>query len=115
MGERLAVVAEGLRKRYGDHHALDGFDLTVAQGTVCGLLGPNGAGKTTAIRILATLLRHDEGHARVAGFDVARQAMDVKRRIGLVAQPPAVDETLPGQQTVEMSGRLFPLGARAAR
>ena len=57
-------------KRYGEHRALDGFDLTVPAGTVCGLLGPNGAGKTTAVRILTTLLRADGGPRRVAGADV---------------------------------------------
>jgi ABC-2 type transport system ATP-binding protein len=115
MGDRLAVVAEGLRKRYGDHQALDGFDLAVAEGTVCGLLGPNGAGKTTAVRILATLLRHDSGRAEVAGFDVACQAVEVKRKIGLVGQQAAVDEILTGRQNLEMFGRLFHLPARQAR
>ncbi|HET8788639.1 MAG TPA: ATP-binding cassette domain-containing protein, partial [Actinomycetes bacterium] len=62
----LPVLAEGLRKRYGRANALDGFDLAVAEGSVCGLLGPNGAGKTTAVRILTTLLRPDAGRARVA-------------------------------------------------
>lgn len=56
-----AIEAEGLRKRYGDTHALAGLDLAVPAGTVCGLLGPNGAGKTTAVRILTTLLRPDGG------------------------------------------------------
>ncbi|TCO61021.1 ATP-binding cassette domain-containing protein [Actinocrispum wychmicini] len=115
MHNRLAVAAEGLRKRYGDHQALDGFDLTVAEGTVCGLLGPNGAGKTTAVRILATLLRFDGGRAEVAGFDVARQAVQVKRKIGLVGQQTAVDEILTGRQNLEMFGRLFHLSTRDAR
>ena len=65
-----AIEAEGLVKTYGDQQALDGFDLVVPAGSVCGLLGPNGAGKTTAVRILATLLRPDGGRARVAGADV---------------------------------------------
>ncbi|MEV4313337.1 ATP-binding cassette domain-containing protein [Actinocrispum sp. NPDC049592] len=115
MADQLAVHAEGLRKRYGDHQALDGFDLAVGQGTVCGLLGPNGAGKTTAVRILATLLRHDGGHAVVAGFDVAKQPIEVKKKIGLVGQQAAVDEILTGRQNLEMFGRLFHLGARRAR
>src|ERR1700734_918368 len=68
------VVAEGLRKRFKHTEALRGLDLTVAAGTVCGLLGPNGAGKTTAVRILATLTRPDSGRARVAGYDVVRDA-----------------------------------------
>jgi ABC-2 type transport system ATP-binding protein len=115
MGDRLAVVAEGLRKRYGDHQALDGFDLAVPEGTVCGLLGPNGAGKTTAVRILATLLRYDSGRAEVGGFDVARQAIEVRRKIGLVGQQAAVDEILTGRQNLEMFGRLFHLSSREAR
>jgi ABC-2 type transport system ATP-binding protein len=109
------IVAEGLRKRYGDTRALDGLDLAVPEGTVCGLLGPNGAGKTTAVQILTTLLRPDRGRARVAGFDVAGQPAQVRRRIGLVGQHAAVDEMLSGRQNLEMFGRLYHLDAAAAR
>jgi ABC-2 type transport system ATP-binding protein len=111
----LAVAAEGLRKRYGDKNALDGFNLSVPQGTVCGLLGPNGAGKTTSVRILATLLKLDEGRATVAGYDVATQAAQVRHRIGLVGQNAAVDEVLSGYQNLVMFGRLYHLGKAAAR
>ncbi|MFF8610284.1 ATP-binding cassette domain-containing protein [Streptomyces sp. NPDC015346] len=109
-----AIVVEGARKRYGDKRALDGLDLVVGGGTVHGLLGPNGAGKTTTVRILATLLRHDEGLVRVAGFDVRTHAADVRRRIGLLGQHAAVDEELGGRQNLEMFGRLYHLGARRA-
>ncbi|MEU6409258.1 ATP-binding cassette domain-containing protein [Microbispora sp. NPDC046933] len=110
-----AVVAEGLRKRYGDTPALDGLDLAVGEGTVHGLLGPNGAGKTTAVRILTTLLRPDGGTARVAGFDVVRRAADVRRSIGLVGQHAALDEVLSGRQNLVMFGRLHHLRPAAAR
>ncbi|WP_280236929.1 ATP-binding cassette domain-containing protein [Nocardia cyriacigeorgica] len=110
-----AVVAEGLRKRYGDKNALDGFDLAVRRGTVHGLLGPNGAGKTTAVRILSTLIRLDGGWATVAGLHVAHQALEVRSRIGLTGQYAAVDEVLTGRQNLEMFGRLFHLGGRRAR
>ncbi|MEU3749136.1 MULTISPECIES: ATP-binding cassette domain-containing protein [Streptomyces] len=116
-----AVLAEGLSKRYGKKrrddvtHALDGFDLAVRPGTVHGLLGPNGAGKTTAVRILATLLKADGGRAEVAGVDVARDPRAVRARIGLVGQFAAVDEGLTGRQNLELFGRLFHLGGRAAR
>ncbi|MGC5286399.1 ATP-binding cassette domain-containing protein [Micromonospora sp. DT231] len=110
-----AIVAEGLRKRYRDRYALDGFDLRVRPGTVCGLLGPNGAGKTTSVRILSTLLRLDEGRAEVAGFDVTRQPDQVRYRIGLVGQHPALDEALSGRQNLVLFGRLFHLGRRRAR
>jgi len=115
MTETPAVVAEGLRKRYGATRALDGFDLTVPAGTVYGLLGPNGAGKTTAIRILSTLLRFDAGRARVAGYDVVRQADLVRAAIGLTGQYAAVDEVLSGRQNLVLFGRLHHLPARTAR
>ena len=105
-----AVVAEGLLKRYGETTALDGLDLEVGEGSVCGLLGPNGAGKTTAVRVLATLLRPDGGRAEVAGFDVVRQAAEVRYRIGLAGQHAAVDEVLTGHQNLAMFGRLYHLG-----
>ncbi|MER8045655.1 ATP-binding cassette domain-containing protein [Streptomyces sp. NPDC094032] len=109
-----AILVEGARKRYGDKAALDGLDLAVPRGTVHGLLGPNGAGKTTTVRVLATLLRHDEGQVRVAGFDVRRQAGEVRRRIGLLGQHAALDEELSGRQNLEMFARLHHLGARRA-
>jgi ABC-2 type transport system ATP-binding protein len=111
----LPVLAEGLRKRYGRASALDGFDLAVDEGTVCGLLGPNGAGKTTAVRILTTLLRPDGGRARVAGFDVVGQAAQVRYRIGLLGQQTAVDEVLSGRQNLVLFGRLHHLGTRLAQ
>ncbi|MFD8776090.1 ATP-binding cassette domain-containing protein [Streptomyces sp. NPDC055817] len=110
-----AIIVEGARKRYRDKWALDGLDLTVARGTVHGLLGPNGAGKTTAVRAMTTLLRVDEGRVEVAGYDVRRQAREVRRRIGLLGQHAAVDEELGGWQNLEMFGRLHHLGARRAR
>jgi ABC-2 type transport system ATP-binding protein len=111
----VAIRAEGLVKRYGDHRALDGFDLTVAAGTVCGLLGPNGAGKTTAVRILTTLLHADDGAAEVAGADVRADAETVRHRIGLSGQEPAVDEILSGRQNLVLFGRLNGLTKAAAR
>ncbi|MCP2167668.1 ABC transporter ATP-binding protein [Goodfellowiella coeruleoviolacea] len=114
-GPPEGIRASGLRKRYGDRIALDGFDLSVRPGTVCGLLGPNGAGKTTAVRILTTLLRPDSGEVFVAGFDAVRHPRQVRYRIGLVGQNASVDEILTGRQNLEMFGRLGHLTARAAR
>jgi ABC-2 type transport system ATP-binding protein len=110
-----AVLAEGLRKRFRKTEALRGVDLVVEQGTVCGLLGPNGAGKTTMVRILTTLLRPDAGRARVAGFDVLKQADQVRYRIGLAGQYAAVDELLTGRANLEMVGRLYHIPGRQAR
>ncbi|USQ82705.1 ATP-binding cassette domain-containing protein [Streptomyces phaeoluteigriseus] len=110
-----AITVEDVRKRYGDKHALDGLDLTVARGTVQGVLGPNGAGKTTLVRILSTLLRPDSGRVEVAGHDVVRRAREVRLRIGLLGQHAALDEELGGRQNLELFGRLHHLGARRAR
>ena len=114
MADHPAIKAEGLRKHYGDKHALDGFDLHVPPGTVCGLLGPNGAGKTTAVRILTTLLRADGGHAEVAGIDVMAHPDEVAPTIGLSGQEPAVDEILTARQNLVLFGRLNGLATRAA-
>ncbi|MEU0516707.1 ATP-binding cassette domain-containing protein [Streptosporangium sp. NPDC006007] len=104
---RYAIQAEGLVKRYGETVALDGVDLAVPQGRLLGVLGPNGAGKTTAVRILATLLRPDGGTASVGGFDVIRQAHQVRSLIGLTGQYASVDEMLTGVENLVMIGRLL--------
>src|ERR687886_2336132 len=111
----VAVLAEGLQKRYGRTWALRGVDLAVERGTICGLLGPNGAGKTTAVRILTTLLSPDAGRAEVAGLDVVRQAGELRSRIGLTGQYAAVDEYLTGRENLEMVGRLYHLSKKQAR
>ncbi|MFC4053993.1 ATP-binding cassette domain-containing protein [Actinomadura syzygii] len=109
-----AILATGVRKKYGTKQALDGLDLAVPAGMVYGLLGPNGAGKTTAVRILSTLVRLDGGRAEVAGIDVAARPRQVRRRIGLAGQHAALDEVLTGRQNLRMFGRLFHLGKRRA-
>jgi ABC-2 type transport system ATP-binding protein len=81
----------GLVKRFGDTAALDGVTFRVERGEIVGFLGPNGAGKSTTLRILSTFLTQDEGVARVAGFDVLREAMDVRRRIGYLPEHPPLD------------------------
>ena len=114
-----AIEAEGLvkvyRSRSHEVRALDGVDLEVQEGTVLGLLGPNGAGKTTTVRILATLLKADEGRASVGGLDVARDAQGVRKLIGLSGQYAAVDENLTGRENLWMFGRLYQLPSAEAR
>ncbi|GAA4675910.1 ATP-binding cassette domain-containing protein [Phytohabitans rumicis] len=110
-----AILAEGLVKRYGETTALDGVDLAVRGGTVLGLLGPNGAGKTTVVRILATLLRPDAGRATVGGYDVVRDAHEVRKQIGLTGQYASVDESLTGLENLLLIGRLLGLSRPDAR
>jgi oleandomycin transport system ATP-binding protein len=110
-----AIWAEGLVKRFGETTALAGVDLAVRTGTVLGLLGPNGAGKTTAVRVLATLLRPDAGHATVGGYDVVRDAHRVRQLIGLTGQYASVDEALTGTENLLLIGRLLGVPRREAR
>ena len=110
-----AFEAEGLVKRFGKTTALAGINLSARQGTVLGVLGPNGAGKTTAVRILATLLRADAGHARVSGVDVVRHPARVRGMIGLTGQYASVDEDLTGTENLVLIGRLLDLHGREAK
>jgi ABC-2 type transport system ATP-binding protein len=109
-----AIVARGLVKHYGDNVALAGIDLEVRAGTVTAVLGPNGAGKTTAVRILTTLTDATAGTAAVAGFDVAAEGAEVRRRIGLAAQDATVDPLLTGRENLVMLGELYQLDRREA-
>ncbi|SDP11623.1 ATP-binding cassette domain-containing protein [Lentzea jiangxiensis] len=111
----MIVETEGLTKRYGTRTVLNGLDLEVAEGSVLALLGPNGAGKTTTIRVLSTLTRPDGGSARVCGFDVVRQAADVRGVISLTGQYAAVDEEQTGRENLVMIARLHRRTRPAAR
>jgi len=100
------IEVRGLVKSYDGTPVLRGVDLTVRRGSVTALLGSNGAGKTTLVRILSTLLRADAGTARVAGFDVATQAAQVRGAISLTGQFAAVDEILSGRENLVLVARL---------
>jgi ABC-2 type transport system ATP-binding protein len=111
-----AIEAEGLIKTYpGDVRALDGVSFQVPAGTIFGLLGPNGAGKSTTVKILTTLSRADEGTARVAGIDVVRDPVAVRRAIGVVGQKNAVDGEATGRENLVLQGRLYGLSGAALR
>ncbi len=115
MSETYAIEAEGLVKVFGRTRALDGIDLQVGAGTILGMLGPNGAGKTTTVRVLTTLLRPDEGTARVAGYDLHAEAAQVRREIGLTGQYAALDESLTGRANLIMVGQLCRLSKKQAK
>jgi len=109
------IEAEGLTKHFGDTQALAGVDLAADGGQVLALLGPNGAGKTTIVRILATLLKADSGSARVSGYDVVSQAVQVRQLIGLTGQYASVDDELTGTENMIMIGRLLGFSRAQAR
>jgi ABC-2 type transport system ATP-binding protein len=104
------IEAEGLVRRFGDLVAVDGVDLIVEPGEVFGFLGPNGAGKTTLVRMLVTLLRPTAGTARVAGWDVVKQAARVRRAIGVALQDAAIDPLMTGRELLRLQAVLHGIG-----
>ncbi len=107
------IVAEGLVRRFGSGDeavvAVDGVDLTVEAGEIFGFLGPNGAGKSTTVRMLTTLLRPTAGTASVAGFDVVRDADQVRRSIGVALQDAAIDPLMTGAELLRLQAVLYGL------
>src|ERR687896_341398 len=107
-----AIEATGLVKRYGEVQALDGLSFSVPEGIVFGLLGPNGAGKSTTVKILTTLSRADAGEARVGGYDVIRNAEQVRHLTGVVAQKSGLDPDATGRENVRLQGQIYGLHGR---
>src|ERR1700736_444819 len=104
--KNVAIRVDGLQKSYEKLHVLMGVDFAVARGSIFALLGSNGAGKTTIVRILASLLKPDDGTASINGFDVLSQAARVRESISLTGQFAAVDEILTGRENLVMIARL---------
>jgi ABC-2 type transport system ATP-binding protein len=110
-----AVRAEGLVKTFGQQRAVDHVDLEVPRGQVFGVLGPNGAGKTTMLKMLATLLPIDGGHAEVFGHDVRREPHVVRQLLGVTGQYASVDENLTATENLLLFARLQGVSRSAAR
>jgi ABC-2 type transport system ATP-binding protein len=102
-----AIRVDGLVKRFGTFEAVSGVGFEVPPGETFGFLGPNGAGKSTTISMLCTLLTPTAGTASVAGFDVVRQRMDVRRRIGLVFQDTTLDDYLTAEENLRFHAELY--------
>ena len=103
----IAVEARGLSRRFGDLTAVDHVSFEVGKGEIFGFLGPNGAGKTTTINMLITLLKPDDGIARVAGYDVVGEPDQVRKRIGVVFQDPSSDRELTGYENLWVHGMIY--------
>jgi ABC-2 type transport system ATP-binding protein len=103
----VAIETSGLTKHFGDLVAVDGLDLAIEEGEIFGLLGPNGAGKTTTLSMLATLLKPTSGTARVNGYDVIKQAAQVRQSIGIVFQEPSSDDVLTGNENLYLHALMF--------
>ncbi len=109
------IRATDLSKVYGDLKAVDQLHLDVPEGQFFGLLGPNGSGKTTTIHMLTTLARPTSGHAEVAGYDVLKNGVAVRREIGLVFQDSALDRTLSVEENLRFAGMLRNLSSSVIR
>lgn len=106
-----AIFARGLVKRFGPLAAVDGLDLDVPVGACFAFLGPNGAGKSTTIGLLTGLFPADAGEARVLGLDLAREPIEVRRRIGVVPEELALFERMSGHDYLVFCGRMYGLDA----
>ncbi len=111
----VVIEVKKLKKAYGKNQVLKGIDLKVQRGTMLALLGPNGAGKTTTVKILSTLLKADDGVAKIEGIDVSEDPDAVRRVIGLTGQSAAVDELLTGRENLVMMGELYRLTRKSAK
>jgi ABC-2 type transport system ATP-binding protein len=109
----VTVSAENLTHHYGERVALSEVSFEVREGEIFGVLGPNGGGKSTLFHILSTMLAPTAGRARVAGFDVAREAAQVRRHIGVVFQSQSLDRKLTVLENLRAQGNLFGLHGRA--
>jgi ABC-2 type transport system ATP-binding protein len=114
MSGDAAVVTEGLTRRFGQQLAVDHLALRVPEGAFFGFLGPNGAGKSTTINILTGLMAPSEGRALVLGRDVVREAIEVKRRIGVIPDGLHLFERLTGEEHLRFVGRMYGLHAAEA-
>lgn len=111
----ISIAAHGLIKRFGDKTAVNGINLNVRAGEFFGFLGPNGAGKSTTIRMLCGLLRPDAGTIQVAGYDLLRQPLEVKARIGVLPENAALYERLSAEEFLLFAGRMYGLSIEETR
>src|SRR5947209_5709435 len=109
------IEIRGLVKRYGSYTAVEGLDLSVGKGDICGFIGPNGAGKTTTLKVLATLLRQDSGKVHVCGYDVETDAALVRRRIGYMPDSFGVYEDMTAREYLEFFAALYGIEPTRAR
>jgi ABC-2 type transport system ATP-binding protein len=111
------IETSQLTKSFNGLTAVDKLDITVESGEIFGLLGPNGAGKTTTISMLCTILKPTSGTAKVNGFDIVKEATQVRKSIGIVFQDPSVDDRLTGRENLYMHANLYgvPAGEQRSR
>jgi ABC-2 type transport system ATP-binding protein len=111
----LAIDVRGLSKSFGDKHVVQDLTIQVEERRICGFLGPNGSGKTTTLRMLCGLLTPDSGSGTCLGFDIIRQADEIKRRTGYMTQRFSLYEDLTIAENLEFTARVYGLDRRRER
>lgn len=115
MSDPLVIDVRGLTKRFGGRTVVDNFNLQVPRGAIYGFLGPNGSGKTTTIRMVCGLLKPEAGEGSVLGFDVLRESLMIKERVGYMTQKFSLYEDLSIRENLEFIARLYGLNRRRER
>jgi len=115
MSDEFVIDVQGLTKSYGGRTVVDHFDLKVPRGAIYGFLGPNGSGKTTTIRMVCGLLKPESGDGEVLGFDVLKESLKIKERVGYMTQRFSLYEDLSIRENLEFIARLYELDNRAER
>src|SRR5690349_4049638 len=113
MPTRAAIEIADLVYRYGQHEAISGLSLSVAEGEILCLLGPNGSGKTTLFRVLSTLIPPQQGSVSILGHDLRDQPETIRSLLGVVFQAPSVDKKLTVEENIYHFGRLYGLSGAA--
>ena len=113
--DAAVIEVRGLSKSFGARRAVDNFSLRVGRGRIVGFLGPNGSGKTTTIRMLCGLLKPDSGNGTCLGFDIIRDAQQIKRRVGYMTQRFGLYEDLSIRENLDFIGRIFAVSGRRGK
>lgn len=112
ISQDFVIHTQGLSKAYKGSKALDNLDLKVSRNSIFGFLGPNGAGKSTTIKLLLGLIRPTAGHATVFGQDIQQNSVDIRRKVGYLAQEPHYYEHMTARQTLDYTARFFYSGPK---
>src|SRR6478609_2890309 len=113
----IVIDVHGLTKSFGGRQVVRDLSMQVKRGTIFGFLGPNGSGKTTTIRMITGLLTPDEGEGTCLGYDIRRQASEIKRHVGYMTQRFSLYQDLSVRENLEFVARLYgtPRPVKAAR
>ncbi len=106
------IELKQMTKRFGDLVAVDGISFSIPEGQICGYLGPNGAGKTTTVKMLTGMMRSTSGTATIAGYDIQKEGLEVKRRVGYVPESGALYQSLTPFEYLQFVGRLYGMDDR---